>query len=57
VAESLEPGTAAVLIMYENRWAAPFIAAVHRNGGVLIDNQRIPAEAVMEAAGVAAASS
>ena len=30
------------VIMYENRWAAPFAAAVRRNGGVLLDNQRIP---------------
>jgi hypothetical protein len=42
VAETIEPGTAAVMIMYENRWAAPFAAAVRRNGGVLLDNQRIP---------------
>ena len=24
------------MIVYENRWAAPFAAAVRRNGGVLI---------------------
>jgi hypothetical protein len=42
VAATIEPGTAAVMIMYENRWAAPFAAAVRRNGGVLLDNQRIP---------------
>ena len=41
-AEALEPGSAAVVIVYENRWAAPFAAAVRRNGGVLVDNQRIP---------------
>ena len=43
-ADAIEPGTSAVLIIYENRWAAPFAAAVRRNGGVLIDNQRIPVE-------------
>jgi hypothetical protein len=48
-AAALEPGTAAVLILYENRWAAPFAAAVRRNGGVLVDYQRIPHEAVIEA--------
>ena len=42
VAGAIEPGTAAVMIMYENRWAAPFAAAVRSNGGVLLDNQRIP---------------
>ena len=41
-AEAIEPGTAAVVIVYENRWAAPFVAAVRRNGGVPIDFQRIP---------------
>jgi uncharacterized protein DUF6325 len=43
-AEAIEPGTAAVVIVYENRWAAPFAAAVRRNGGVLVDFQRIPVQ-------------
>ncbi len=46
--ETLEPGTAAVMIVYENSWAAPFAAAVRRNGGVLLDNQRIPAQDLMD---------
>ena len=48
-AEALEPGSAAVLIVYENRWAAPFAAAVRRNGGEVVGYQRIPVEAVLEA--------
>ena len=40
-AEELEPGTAAVMIVYENHWAAPFIAAVRRNGGEFIADERI----------------
>jgi hypothetical protein len=48
-AEAIEPGTAAALIVYENRWAGPFTAAVRRNGGVLIDFQRIPAHEVVAA--------
>jgi hypothetical protein len=48
-AEAIEPGTAAVIIVYENRWAGPFVAAVRRNGGMLIDNQRIPAQDLMDA--------
>ena len=48
-AEALEPGTAAVLIVYENRWAGPFAAAVRRNGGMVIDYQRIPAQDVVDA--------
>jgi hypothetical protein len=47
--EALEPGSAAVMIVYENRWAAPFAAAVRRNGGVMLANQRIPAQDLMDA--------
>lgn len=43
-ADGIEPGTAAALIVYENRWAGPFAAAVRRNGGTLVDFQRVPAE-------------
>src|SRR5215472_1460904 len=31
VANEIEPGDAAVMIVYENRWAAPFVAAVRPN--------------------------
>jgi Family of unknown function (DUF6325) len=48
-AAAIEPGSAAVLIAYENRWAAPFAAAVRRNGGVVVDNQRIPVEDLIRA--------
>jgi Family of unknown function (DUF6325) len=43
-ADGIEPGTAAVVIVYENRWAGPFAAAVRRNGGRLVDFQRIPTQ-------------
>jgi Family of unknown function (DUF6325) len=46
-ADGIEPGTAAVMLMYENRWAAPFASAVRRNGGVLVDFQRIPTQALL----------
>ena len=55
-AEGIEPGTAAVMIVYENRWAAPFAAAVRRNGGVLLASQRIPVEDVVEALDAAEAA-
>ena len=48
-AEALGPGESAAMIMYENRWAAPFVAAVHENGGVFIDAQRIPHQALIDA--------
>jgi hypothetical protein len=47
--EVLEPGEAAVIIVYENRWAAPFAAAVMRNGGRLLASQRIPVPDVIAA--------
>jgi hypothetical protein len=49
VADTIEPGSAAVMIVYENRWAAPFIAAVRRNGGEAIAFERIPAQDVIDA--------
>ncbi|HET6868476.1 MAG TPA: DUF6325 family protein, partial [Solirubrobacteraceae bacterium] len=48
-AAEIEPGSAAVLLVYENRWAAPFINAVHRNGGVLIANERIGVQELFDA--------
>jgi hypothetical protein len=47
--QALEPGSAAVMIVYENRWAGPFAAAVRRNGGVVLDFQRIPVQDVIDA--------
>ncbi|MFI5010535.1 MAG: hypothetical protein ACHQDY_09700 [Solirubrobacterales bacterium] len=47
--EVLEPGEAAVLICFENAWAGPFAAAVSRNGGRLLDFQRIPTQEVIAA--------
>jgi hypothetical protein len=45
----LEPGSSAGILIYENRWAAPFAAAVRRNGGVLVANHRITAQELMDA--------
>jgi hypothetical protein len=54
--EALEPGTSAVIIVYENRWAGPFAAAVKRNGGIVVDTQRIPVDQVLAALDAAEAS-
>jgi hypothetical protein len=43
-ADGIEPGSAAVMLVFENRWAGPFAAAVRRNGGTLVDFQRVPAQ-------------
>ena len=55
-ANALEPGTAAALLVFENRWAAPFAAAVRRSGGQLVASGRIPVQAVLAALDAAEAS-
>jgi hypothetical protein len=45
----LEPGSSAGLLVYENRWAAPFAAALRRGGGQLVASGRIPVQAVLAA--------
>jgi hypothetical protein len=55
--DGIEPGSAAVILVYENRWAGPFAAAVRRNGGTVVAFQRVPVEdliASLEAAEAAA---
>lgn len=49
VAEALEPGSSAGLLVYENLWAAPFGSAVRRAGGQLVANGRIPVQALLAA--------
>jgi hypothetical protein len=48
-AAALEPGTTAAMILYENTWAIPLVAAALDAGAQLVASQRIPATAVMEA--------
>jgi hypothetical protein len=55
-ADKIEPGSAAVMIVYENRWAAPFQSAVRRNGGVLIASERIRVDDLIEALDAAEAA-
>jgi hypothetical protein len=56
-AEAIEPGSAAVMIVYENRWAAPFVAAVRRNGGVPLAFERIPVQDLIDSLDAAEAAS
>ena len=44
----LAPGSMAVVLVYENTWAAPLTSAVHRAGGELTASLRIPAQAVSD---------
>jgi hypothetical protein len=49
IAQDLEPDTSALLLVFENTWAARFAGACRRAGGELEDIARIPAQAVAEA--------
>jgi hypothetical protein len=46
-ADIIEPGTTAVLIMFENTWAIPFVGAALDAGGSVVATKRIPALEVM----------
>lgn len=55
--ETLEAGTSAALLIFENLWAAPFASAVRRSGGQLVASGRIPIQAVLAALDAAEAES
>ena len=46
LAEAMEPGTTAGVLVWENSWAAPFASAARRSGGQLIASGRIPIQAI-----------
>ena len=50
IGETLEPGSTAALLVWENSWAAPFGSAVRRSGGELVSSGRIPTQALIAAA-------
>ncbi|MCU0270408.1 MAG: DUF6325 family protein [Acidimicrobiales bacterium] len=47
LAEAMEPGTTAGILVWENTWAAPFGAAARRAGGQLVASGRIPIQAIL----------
>jgi hypothetical protein len=49
LAETIEPGCTAAVLVWENLWAAPFGAAVRKAGGQLVATGRIPIQAVLAA--------
>jgi len=49
LANAMEPGSTACVLIWENLWAAPFAAAARRSGGQLIANGRIPMQAIIAA--------
>jgi hypothetical protein len=49
VAAAIEPGSSAAVLVWENKWAAPFGSAVRRAGGQLVASGRIPVQAILAA--------
>jgi len=49
VAEAIEPGSSAAVLVWENVWAAPFASALRRAGGQLVASGRIPIQALLAA--------
>jgi hypothetical protein len=47
--ETIEPGSSAAVLVWENLWAAPFGAAVRHAGGQLVATGRIPIQAIIAA--------
>jgi uncharacterized membrane protein len=47
--EAISPGTSAVVIVYENTWAEPFVTAAHRIGAQFVASGRIPADELVSA--------
>jgi len=55
VGANLELNSSAALIVWENTWAARFVTAMRHAGAKVVDQARIPAEAVAAALDAAAA--
>ena len=53
---ALEPGTSAAILVYENRWAAPFATALRKSGAQLVAGGRIPIQAIATALDAAEAA-
>ena len=49
LADTIEPGSSAAVLVWENLWAAPFGSAVRHAGGQLVASGRIPIQAVIAA--------
>jgi hypothetical protein len=49
MAAAIEPGSSAAVLVWENKWAGPFGAAVRHAGGQLVASGRIPTQALLAA--------
>ena len=47
LAASMDPGSTAGVLIWENLWAAPFASAARRAGGQLIADGRIPIQGII----------
>ena len=47
LAEAMENGSTAGVLVWENTWAAPFASAARRAGGQLVATGRIPIQAIL----------
>jgi hypothetical protein len=47
LAAAMEPGSTAGVLVWENRWAAPFAAAARRSGGQVVATGRIPIQSII----------
>ena len=47
-ASILEPGCSAAVLVYENRWATPFAAALRHSGARLVATGRIPVQGLLD---------
>jgi len=47
--EAIAPDSAAILMVIENRWAAPFAVALRRGGAQLVASARLPVQAILAA--------
>lgn len=54
-ADVLEPGSSALLLVWENTWAAPLATAIRESGGQLVASGRIPVNAILSALEASAA--
>jgi hypothetical protein len=45
----IEAGSSAGILLFENRWAAPFVGALRRGGAEVVASGRIPATELLAA--------
>jgi Family of unknown function (DUF6325) len=53
----IEAGSSAAILVFENRWAAPFVGALRRGGAQLVASGRIPVQDLLDALTTAEAAS